>query len=265
MQDGIAVENRRLILNYISDNPGSHLRKIARDLDIRLSTLRYHLDYLEKKRSIVCQKQENLKVYFVSDKIKPDEKVLIPLLQQQRYREIILVLINSPGLNFSQIANRLSIGASTASKYINILEDQKILFHKKFGREKKYYLNNEKSVVGLLRTYKNFMADMSFEIRTPMNTIMGLTGLLLDEKLTPEQRDFVETIRASGEALMVLINDILDFSKIEREKIELEIQTFDLRNCIEEAQDLIASKAAQKRLNLVYLLDKNTPSVASNI
>jgi DNA-binding MarR family transcriptional regulator/putative methionine-R-sulfoxide reductase with GAF domain len=233
MQEGIAVENRRLILNYISDNPGSHQRKIARDLDIRLSTLRYHLDYLENKRSIVCQKQDNLKIYFVYDKIKPHEKVLIPLLQQKHYREIILVLISSPGLTFSQIVNRLSIGASTASKYINILEDRKILFHKKFGREKKYYLNDEKSVVGLLRTYKNFMADMSFEIRTPMNTIMGMTSLLIDEKLTPEQRDFVETIKASGEALMVLIDDILDFSKIEREKIELEVQTFDLRNCIE--------------------------------
>jgi len=212
MQNGTAIANRDLICAYISDNPGSHLRKIARDLDIRLSTLRYHLNYLEKMQSIVCQRQNNLKVYFPSGKLKPQEKILVPLLQQQRYREIILILINSPGLTSSQIAERLTICSSTASKYINSLEERRILFCRKIGRKKKYYINDEKSVVGLLRTYKNFMSDMSFEIRTPMNTIMGMTSLLLEEKLTPEQRDFVETIKASGEALMAIMNDILDFS-----------------------------------------------------
>ena len=260
MQNGTAFANRDLVCAYIADNPGSHLRKIARELNIRLSTLRYHLDYLEKKQSIVCQRQNNLKVYFPSGKLKPQEKILVPLLQQQRYREIILILINSPGLTSSQIAEKLTICSSTASKYINSLEDRKILFCRKIGRKKKYYINDEKSVVGLLKTYKNFMADMSFEIRTPMNTIMGMTSLLLEEKLTPEQRDFVETIKASGEALMAIMNDILDFSKIERENIRLEIQTFDLRNCIEEAQDVLAPKAAKKRTNLVYTVDKTTPT-----
>jgi len=260
MQNGTAIANRDLICAYISDNPGSHLRKIARDLDIRLSTLRYHLNYLEKMQSIVCQRQNNLKVYFPSGKLKPQEKILVPLLQQQRYREIILILINSPGLTSSQIAERLTICSSTASKYINSLEERKILFCRKIGRKKKYYINDEKSVVGLLRTYKNFMSDMSFEIRTPMSTIMGMTSLLLEEKLTPEQRDFVETIKASGEALMAIMNDILDFSKIERENIRLEIQTFDLRNCIEEAQDVLGPKAAKKRTNLVYMVDKTTPT-----
>lgn len=260
MQNEIAIENRDLICAYISDNPGSHLRKIARDLDIRLSTLRYHLDYLEKKQSIVCQRQNNRKVYFLPGKLKPQEKILVPLLQQQRYREILLILINSPGLNSYQIAERLAVCYSTASKYINALEDRKILFCKKIGRKKKYYINDEKSIVGLLRTYKNFMADMSFEIRTPMNTIMGMASLLLEEKLTPEQRDFVETIKASGEALMAMMNDILDFSKIERENIQLETQTFDLRNCIEEAQDIVAPRAAKQKINLVYVVDKTTPA-----
>ena len=100
MQEDTGVDNRKAVLEYISDNPGSHLRKIARDLDIRLSTLRYHLDYLEKKGSIGCQKQNNLKVYFASGKLKPLEKTLTPLLQQKRFRDIILVLIDSPGLTF---------------------------------------------------------------------------------------------------------------------------------------------------------------------
>src|SRR5271157_5832619 len=235
MKEAPPIENRKLIFDYVSDNPGSHLRKIARDLDVRLGTLRYHLDYLEKKGLIVSQKQNNLKMYFVSGKLKPQEKTLTQLLQQKHFRDIILALIESPDLTFSQIAGKVSMSPSATSKYINILRDKEILSYKKFGREKKYHINDEKSIVELLKTYKNFMANMSYEIRTPMNAIMGMTSLLLDENMTPEQKDFVETIKISADALMAIINDILDFSKIDREKTGLEIQTFNLRNCIEEA------------------------------
>lgn len=137
-EDDAAVDNRRMVLDYISDNPGSHMRKIARDLDMRLSTLRYHLDFLEKNRSIVFQKQNNRKVYFAQGKLKPIEKTLAPLLQQKRFRDIILILIESPGLTFSQIAENLSIGPSTASKYISILEGKKILYHERSGRGKNF-------------------------------------------------------------------------------------------------------------------------------
>ncbi|WP_394358137.1 winged helix-turn-helix transcriptional regulator [Methanothrix sp.] len=118
MQEAPSFDNRSMVLDYISHNPGSHMRKIARDLDMRLSTLRYHLDYLEKKGSIVCQRQNNLKVYFVQGKLKPMERTLAPLLQQKRFRDIILILIGSPGLKFSQIVDSLSISPSTASKHI---------------------------------------------------------------------------------------------------------------------------------------------------
>jgi signal transduction histidine kinase/DNA-binding response OmpR family regulator len=261
MTEGPAIENRKRIFDYVSDNPGSHLRKISRDLDVRLGTLRYHLDYLEKRGLIVSQKQNNLKMYFVSGKLKPQEKTLTQLLQQKHFRDIILVLIESPDLTFSQIADRVSMSTSATSKYINILRDKEILSYKKFGREKKYHINDEKSIIELLKTYKNFMADMSYEIRTPMNTIMGMTSLLLDENMTPEQKDFVETIKISADALMAIINDILDFSKIDREKTGLEIQTFNLRNCIEEALASVASKAATKMLDLAYLMDEVSPEV----
>ncbi len=159
MLDSVTLENRKKILDYISDNPGVHLRKISRDINIHLSTLRYHLDYLEMKGLITCQKEENLKLYFVSGKLSPHEKKLTPLLQQKRFRDIIITIIESPDIISSQIAEKLSINSSTVSKYLNILEQKEIISHKKIGREKRYNINDEESVVKLLLTYRKSSWD----------------------------------------------------------------------------------------------------------
>jgi len=128
-------------------------------MDMKLGTLRHHITYLEKNALITSSMEANLKVYFASKRLSPRDKKISHLMQQKRFRDIILTTIINPGLTHKEISMKLGLKPSTLSKYIKVLEERDAITHIQNEKERRYHIVDREATINLLITYKRSFWD----------------------------------------------------------------------------------------------------------
>jgi predicted transcriptional regulator len=151
-------EHRRTIYNFVKENPGLHMRELQRRLKIPLSTLEYHLDYLEKKEALSLEDDRRYCRYFASEHTT-EEKKLLSALRQKRLREIILLVLGEEQACFKELSREMKIANSTLSHYLNFLTEKEILVKERIGAETCYRVKSEKAVVTSLLCYQASFLD----------------------------------------------------------------------------------------------------------
>jgi predicted transcriptional regulator len=151
-------EHRREIYNFVKENPGLHMRELQRKLDIPLSTLEYHLDYLEKNEILSEEDDRRYCRYFAEDHTE-EERTLLSALRQERLREIILLILSEELLCFKNLSNEMLISDSTLSHYLTFLCDKGIIIKEKIGMETCYKVASEDMLVRSLLCYRSSFVD----------------------------------------------------------------------------------------------------------
>ena len=176
------------------------------------------------------------------------QEMMLARTEAERIEHAMLKLWNG---QYIQLIDRRTRDGDLVSLALNITEQQHREKQLREARERAEAANRAKSA---------FLANMSHEIRTPMNGVVGMIDMLAETDLTTEQRSFIDTIRSSGEALLVIINDVLDYSKIEAEKISFKSAPFDLERCINDVVMLLQPSAEEKGLQLAVDYDLFMPT-----
>jgi predicted transcriptional regulator len=149
---------RRKIYEFVKKNPGLHMRELQRRLDIPLSTLEYHLDYLQRRDILVMEDDRRYCRYFGENLDEVDRRVL-SALRQKRMREIILLTLSDEMKCFKDLKDEIGIAASTLSSYLKNLENREILERTRVGNETCYSVNNEDNVIRSLLIYQSSFVD----------------------------------------------------------------------------------------------------------
>jgi two-component system sensor histidine kinase/response regulator len=189
--------------------------------------------------------------------------LVVPVQAEGRIFGVLSVVQVAPHRRLTESDRRLvmTLADQMAVAWAHALASQEITrLQTDLQQQQEALLQAKENADAASATKSRFLANISHEIRTPMNGVMGMVDLLLGTSLTAKQRHFAETIRRSGEALLILINDILDFSKIEAGKLELETIDFDIRQTTEDVVELLAEGAHQKGIELVCDVQSTIPT-----
>jgi predicted transcriptional regulator len=154
----LANENRRKIYEVIEANPGIHLRELQRVLDMPLTTLEYHLNYMNRKQLIYAENDANVKRYYAKPLDKSD-KVMLSALRQQKMREIVLMVISNKKVSNHTLYDDLKLPRSTLSFYLKTLVDKGILAKEKIGYDTLYTVKDEERVCRIITAYKETLLD----------------------------------------------------------------------------------------------------------